>query len=104
MSSKSRSRIILSLLTLACAAFPLGLANEHFLTSATDEYERTLHVLSHYRDLAAEYDGAFLPATEEPVEPGEYYAEVPRLIRLLTLIGDLPPQRFPPTRTYIKAR
>ncbi len=91
MSSKSQSRIILSLLALACTAFPLGLANEHNLTYATDEYERTLRVLNHYRALAAEDDGASLPATEEPVEPGEYYADVPRLIRLLTLIGDLPP-------------
>jgi L,D-transpeptidase YcbB len=91
----SRSRIVLSLLTLACTAFPLGLANERFLTSATDEYERTLHVLNHYRALAAEDDGALLPATEEPVEPGDYYAEVPRLIRLLTLIGDLHPAVVP---------
>ena len=95
MSSKARSRIILSLLSLASAAFLLGLANEQFLTYATDEYERTLQVLNHYRALAAEYDGAVLPSTEEPVEPGEYYADVPGLIRLLTLIGDLPPSAVP---------
>lgn len=95
MSSKSRSCVILILLALACTAFPLGLANEQLLTYTTDEYERTLHVLNHYRALAAEYDGALLPATEEPVEPGEYYADVPRLIRLLTLIGDLPPSAVP---------
>ena len=95
MSSKSRSRIILSLLTLACTAFPLGLANKHFLAYETDEYERTSQVLNHYRNLAAEDDGAVLPATEEPLEPGEYYAEVPRLIRLLTRIGDLPPGAVP---------
>ena len=95
MSSKSRSRIILSLLTLACTAFPLGLANEPFLAYETDEYERTLHVLNHYRALAAEDDGAVLSATKEPVEPGDNYAEVPRLTRLLTLIGDLPPAAVP---------
>ena len=50
VSSESRSRIILSLLTLACSAFLPGLANEQVLTCATDEYERTLHVLNHYRD------------------------------------------------------
>jgi murein L,D-transpeptidase YcbB/YkuD len=38
----------------------------------------------------AEDDGAFLPAIEKPVEPGEYYPDVPRLIRLLSRIGDLP--------------
>ena len=95
MSSKSRSLIILSLLTLTCTAFLLGLANEQLLAYETDEYERTLHVLNHYRALAAEDDGALMPATEEPVEPGDYYAEVPRLIRLLTLIGDLPPAAVP---------
>ena len=95
MSSKSRSLIILSLLTLACAAFLLGPANEQLLAYDTDEYERTLLVLNHYRALAAEDDGALLPATEEPVEPGDYYAEVPRLIRLLTLIGDLHPAAVP---------
>jgi murein L,D-transpeptidase YcbB/YkuD len=92
VSSTARSRIILSLLTLACTAFPLGLAKEHFLANAMDEYERTLHVLNQYRALAASYDGAFLPATEEPVEPGDYYADVPHLTHLLTLIGDLSPE------------
>jgi L,D-transpeptidase YcbB len=95
VSSKSRSRIILTLLVLAGAAFPLGLASEQVSTYATDEYERTLQVLNHYRALAAEDDGASLPATEEPVEPGEYYTEAPRLIRLLELIGDLPPSVVP---------
>jgi L,D-transpeptidase YcbB len=95
VSSKARSRIVLSLLTLASAAFPLGLANEQLLANATDEYERTLHALNNYRALAAEYDGAVLPPTEEPVEPGEYYADAPDLIRLLTLIGDLPPSAVP---------
>ena len=95
MSWESRSRIILSLLTLACSAFLPGLANEQVLTCATDEYERTAHVLNHYRTLAAEYDEALLPATEDPVEPGDYYTGVPRLVRLLTLIGDLPPSAVP---------
>ena len=95
MSSKSRSRVILSLLTLAGTAFLLGLANEQFLAHETDEYERTLHALNHYRALAAEDVGTLLPATEEPVEPGDNYAEVPHLIRLLTLIGDLPPSAVP---------
>jgi len=60
-----------------------------------DEYERTLRALNQYRALAAEDDGALLSATEEPVEPGEYYADVPRLIRLLSLIGDLPAGAVP---------
>jgi murein L,D-transpeptidase YcbB/YkuD len=55
-----------------------------------DEYERTLRALNQYRVLAAEDDGELLPVTENPVEPGDYYAGVPRLIRLLSRIGDLP--------------
>jgi len=55
-----------------------------------DEYRRTANALDQYRALAAEDDGAILPSTKKPVEPGEHYAGVPRLIRLLTRIGDLP--------------
>jgi murein L,D-transpeptidase YcbB/YkuD len=55
-----------------------------------DEYERTLNALVQYRLLAAQDDGARLPETGKAVEPGEHYAGVPRLIRLLTLLGDLP--------------
>lgn len=39
---------------------------------------RTLRALNQYRVLAAEDDGALLPGTEKPVEPGGYYADVPR--------------------------
>jgi len=82
--------MMLSLFTLAYTAFRLGSASERSLTYPVDEYERTLGALNQYRALAAEDDGAFLPATEKPVEPGEYYADVPPLIRLLSRIGDLP--------------
>jgi len=97
MRSKSLRRTILSLLTLACIAFPLGQANEQCLTGLTDEYERTLRALNQYRMLAAEEDedGAFLPATEKAVEPGEYYAYAPRLMRLLVRVGDLPAGAVP---------
>jgi L,D-transpeptidase YcbB len=60
------------------------------------EYERTLHALNQYRALAEEDDGALLQATEQPVEPGDYYADAPRLIRLLSLVGDLSPGDVPP--------
>ena len=87
--------MILSLLTLACIAFRPGLASDRILTNATDEYERTLHALHQYRTLAAEDDGAVLSATEKPVEPGDYYDDVPLLVRLLTRVGDLPPAAVP---------
>jgi murein L,D-transpeptidase YcbB/YkuD len=54
------------------------------------EYARTAQALSRYRVLAAQDDGERLPATVEPVKPGEPYAGTPRLIRLLSLTGDLP--------------
>jgi L,D-transpeptidase YcbB len=81
--------MILSLLTLGCIALRPELAGERFLAQATDEYERTLHALNQYRTLAAEDDGAVLPATEKPVEPGDDYTDIPVLIRLLTRVGDL---------------
>jgi murein L,D-transpeptidase YcbB/YkuD len=46
--------------------------------------------LTQYRVLAASDDGELLPANEESVEPGDYYDGAPRLIRLLSLTGDLP--------------
>jgi murein L,D-transpeptidase YcbB/YkuD len=55
-----------------------------------DEFGRMLNALEQYRVLAAEDDGTILPETEEPVEPGEHYDGVPRLIRLLRRVGDLP--------------
>jgi murein L,D-transpeptidase YcbB/YkuD len=59
------------------------------------EYERTLRALNRYRAMAAEDDGALLQATEEPVEPGNRYADIPRLIRLLSLLGDLRAESVP---------
>ncbi len=58
--------------------------------AAQDEYQLTLKALEQYRVLAAEDDGAILPSAKKPVEPGQHYAGVPRLIRLLRLVGDLP--------------
>jgi L,D-transpeptidase YcbB len=55
-----------------------------------DEYRRTATALDQYRALAAEDDGAMLPSTKKPVEPGEHYPGIPRLIGLLARIGDLP--------------
>jgi murein L,D-transpeptidase YcbB/YkuD len=73
----------------------MGQARDRSLTVPVDEYERTLRALNHYRVLAAEDDGALLHATEEPVEPGDHYPDTPRLIRLLSRIGDLPERSVP---------
>lgn len=54
------------------------------------EWERrTRTALEQYRILAAQDDGAPLPAAENIIEPGSRYEGVPRLERLLRLLGDL---------------
>ena len=63
------------------------------------EYQRTLDALERYRSLAQDDDGAMLPTTAKPVEPGASYAGVPRLVRLLTLLGDLPPESALPNES-----
>ena len=97
MSSKSVSLMILSLLIVAGTAFRLGQARERLFPVPFDEYERTLRALDQYRLLAARDDGAVLPSVDKDnmIEPGDYYAEAPRLIRLLTLVGDLPADAVP---------
>ena len=58
--------------------------------STSDEYRRTLSALERYRILADQDDGEILPETKKPVEPRAHYPGVPRLRRLLSLVGDLP--------------
>ena len=94
MSSKSVLTTLI-LLALACTVFRPGQARDQSLMVPVDEYGRTLRALHQYRVLASEDDGALLQATEEPVEPGDHYADTPRLIRLLSLIGDLPAGAVP---------
>ncbi len=53
-------------------------------------YSRTEQALERYITLARIDDGAILPAVKKPVDPGQSYAGLPRLARLLRLVGDLP--------------
>jgi L,D-transpeptidase YcbB len=53
-------------------------------------YRRTLEALQTYVQLAGKDDGEQLPATKKPIVPGDTYPGVPRLTRLLRLVGDLP--------------
>lgn len=52
-------------------------------------YKRTRRMLQHYLELAREDDGEKLPIPEKPLEGGTAYAGIPRLTRLLRLLGDL---------------
>ncbi len=54
-------------------------------------YRRTEQALERYVELARSDDGEKLPDVAKPLRPGETYAGVPRLARLLRLVGDLPP-------------
>jgi murein L,D-transpeptidase YcbB/YkuD len=53
-------------------------------------YKRTLEALQRYLRLASQDDGEKLPASKKPVVPGSPYDAIPRLTRLLRLVGDLP--------------
>ena len=53
-------------------------------------YQRTIQALGRYREIARRDDGEALPAIQRPVRPGDSYPGVPRLARLLRLVGDLP--------------
>lgn len=54
-------------------------------------YRRTEKALQTYIELAKADDGEVLPATKKPIEPGDSYAGITRLERLLRRIGDLAP-------------
>lgn len=56
-------------------------------------YRNTIHALQTYMKLAAQDDGEQLPPPASPkkaIAPGDAYPAVPRLARLLRLVGDLP--------------
>ena len=53
-------------------------------------YNRTLQALQRYMQLAPQDDGEKLPDSKKPIAPGDSYDGIPRLARLLRLLGDLP--------------
>lgn len=53
-------------------------------------YRRTEQALIRYREIARADDGEQLPIPAKPINPAQTYAGVPRLMRLLLLVGDLP--------------
>lgn len=65
-------------------------------------YRRTEQALTRYIELAYADNGEQLPNVTNVVAPGQSYAGVPRLVRFLRLVGDLPPDATPPgdTQTY----
>jgi murein L,D-transpeptidase YcbB/YkuD len=53
-------------------------------------YQRTIQTLHSYLQIAKGSDDKPLPAIQKTIAPGDSYAGVPQLIRLLRLVGDLP--------------
>ncbi len=53
-------------------------------------YRRTEEALGRYLELARTDDREKLPEVTKAIDPGQSYAGVPRLSRLLRLVGDLP--------------
>jgi murein L,D-transpeptidase YcbB/YkuD len=53
-------------------------------------YRRTQQALARYTELARHDQEQKLPAPAKPVNPGQTYAGIPRLIWFLRLVGDLP--------------
>lgn len=84
VTSQYLGRLILGMVTMAGAASLQAQAADG---STSDEYGRTLSALERYRVLADQDDGEILPATKKPVEPGAHYTGVPRVRRLLSLLG-----------------
>lgn len=66
------------------ANIPLRLAPPHPM------YRRMIQTLHKYLQLARQDNYEPLPPAKKAVAPGEIYPGVPRLIRLLRLVGDLP--------------
>ncbi|HEX8894944.1 MAG TPA: L,D-transpeptidase family protein [Terriglobales bacterium] len=64
-------------------------------------YKRTQAALQHYVNLSQEDDGEQLPSLAKSINPGDEYSGVPRLTRLLRLLGDLPVSaNAPPGNIY----
>ena len=56
------------------------------------EYRATIRALERYRGFAPTTDSEPLTTLLKPVKPGDPYPDVPRLTRLLMLLGDLQPR------------
>ncbi len=66
-------------------------------------YRQTEQALSRYIDLARSDDGEKLPDVKKPIDPNHPYAGVPRLVRFLRLVGDLPAESTLPKDPQIYA-
>lgn len=63
-------------------------------------YRRTREALKTYLALAQQDDGSELPVPAKPVKPGDSYAGVARLTKLLALVGDMSQEPPPADDLY----
>ena len=63
-------------------------------------YRRLVQAVQRYMEIVRKDDGGQLPASGIRINPGDRYSGVPRLTRLLILLGDLPPQAASPQELY----
>ncbi len=70
---------------------------------AFPSYRRLVKAVQLYKELALRDDGEQLPAPATPVRPGDPYPGIPRLTRLLKLVGDLPRRAASSPRRYTGA-
>lgn len=96
MTSKALSLLLAGLLAVVYPEFRPAQARERVSAGATPECELISRALDRYRVLAAADAATLLPVSEEPIEPGEYFDGAARLVRLLTLLGDLSPDAVLP--------
>jgi murein L,D-transpeptidase YcbB/YkuD len=66
------------------------------LSPPFEGYWRARWTLGQYISLAREDSGEQLPSSKKPVEPGQTYPAVARLVDLLRRLGDLPAEFVPP--------
>ena len=66
-------------------------------------YKDTAAGLRRYLELARQDDGEQLPVPAKSLDPGSRYAGVPRLTRLLRLLGDLPAEAVVPNDDVYQA-
>jgi murein L,D-transpeptidase YcbB/YkuD len=64
-------------------------------------YKRTQRALEQYLALVRQDDGQQLPVPPKPVEAGGPYEGIPRLGRLLRILGDFPPNASVPEDTTV---
>jgi len=57
---------------------------------AYEGYRRTIQAFQTYMELAQKDEWEQLPASKKTIAPGDSYPGLPRMIRLLRLVGDLP--------------